>query len=79
MAPQKAPIPPISAATGRGEYRTAVSGQRGDRGVRDGQSPQAENRECACDVDLSRVLCRDGQQLERGGRVRCHLVGAFGA
>ena len=78
MAPQKAPIPPISAATvASAEPRFLAS--PGDRGVRDGQRPQTENRERACDVEPGRVLCRDGQQLEHGGGVRCHPVGAFGA
>jgi hypothetical protein len=78
MAPQKAPISPDQRGDG-GDGGTAVSGQRGDRRVRDGQSPERENGQRARGVKLSRVLRRDGHHLERGGRGRYHLVGAFGA
>jgi hypothetical protein len=62
-----------------GDRRTAVSDQRGYRRIRDGQSPEPEKCKRACDVELSRVLRRNGQHLERGGHGLYHLVGAFGA
>ena len=70
--------PPDQRGDG-GHCRTTVSGQRGDRRIRDGQSAERENGERACGIELSRVFGRDGQHLERGGRGRYHLVGALGA
>src|SRR6185437_16505134 len=61
-----------------GDCRNVISDQRGDRSIRDGQGPEPEKCERACDVDLSRVLRRNCQHLERGRSGLYHLVGAFG-
>ena len=77
MAPQKAPMPPSSAATVAMTQPRSLD-QRGDRRIRDGQRPQREEGQRAGEVELSRVAGSDGQDLERGGGGLYHLVGAFG-
>ena len=47
----------------RGQGRTAVSAERGDRRIRDGQRPQPENRARARDVELCRCLAAMASSL----------------
>ena len=63
MAPQKAPSPPISAATvARAEPRFLTSAAIA--AYRDGQAAEPEKGQRARDVELSRMSGRDGQHLE---------------
>ncbi len=62
----------------RGDHPAAPGDQQRDRRIRHRQAAEREHRQRTRQVQLGRVGRRDGQELERGGRIGDHLVGAPG-